>query len=73
MFVYRPEYYGIKEYNDEPTAGMAELIIAKGRNYGIGSFAVDFEADITRFSGRDYRNRDDEHQGVSEAQADMPF
>jgi replicative DNA helicase len=73
MFVYRPEYYGMKEYNGEPTEGMAELIIAKGRNYGIGSFAVDFEADITRFSRRDYRGGDGEYKPAAEVQDPLPF
>ncbi len=73
MFVYRPEYYGIKEYKDQPTEGLAELIIAKGRNYGTGSFTVGFQADITKFSGGYDTDGDGEHQAVSASQDDMPF
>ncbi len=73
MFVYRPEYYGIKEYKDLPTEGLAELIIAKGRNYGTGSFTVGFTADITKFSGGYDTGGDGEHQGVSTIQSDVPF
>ena len=73
MFVYRPEYYGIQEYNGRPTEGMAELIIAKGRNYGIGSFTVGFEADITRFGDRDNYDGDAMHPVPSVVQDKMPF
>lgn len=73
MFVYRPEYYGIEEYKDEPTGGLAELIIAKGRNYGIGSFFADFEADITRFSDRGHTHGDGDHQDSPGAQDALPF
>ncbi len=38
LFIYRPEYYGIEEwgneYNNEPTARQAEIIIAKNRHGG---------------------------------------
>ena len=73
MFVYRPEYYGIETYNDEPTAGVAELIIAKGRNYGIGSFTVGFEAGITRFSDRGDREGNGVDTYVSGIQKEVPF
>ncbi|MEC5395238.1 replicative DNA helicase [Bergeyella sp. RCAD1439] len=39
IFLYRPEYYGIEEwddfYNNEPTANEIEIIIAKNRHGGI--------------------------------------
>ena len=73
MFVYRPEYYGIKEYNNEPTEGMAELIIAKGRNYGIGSFTVEFTANITRFRDRDNYDGNADGQAPSDVQDKLPF
>jgi replicative DNA helicase len=51
-FVYRPETYGIEEYKGEQTRGLAEMIIAKGRNYGTGSWFARFEADTTKFTDR---------------------
>ena len=57
MFVYRPEFYGITEYYDNDTAGLAELIVAKGRNYGTGKFFVQFTHNITRFSDTHYSDR----------------
>ncbi len=57
LFIYRPESYGIQEFEDNtPTNGMAEIIIAKGRNYGTGKFKCRFNADTTGF-------RDIEHRG----------
>lgn len=51
MFIHRPEYFGIQTFEDdgEPTAGKAEIIIAKGRNIGVGRFRVSFIASLTKF------------------------
>jgi replicative DNA helicase len=58
VLVYRPEYYGVLENSDSDfvsatgghsTAGIAELIIAKGRNIGIGKFYLKFEKELTKF------------------------
>ncbi|MDO4781700.1 MAG: DnaB-like helicase C-terminal domain-containing protein [Capnocytophaga felis] len=50
IFIYRPEYYKIMEWDDEvgtPTDGQAEFIIAKNKNGNIGSVGFDFlEADL---------------------------
>ena len=57
IFIYRPEYYGITETDDgRSTGGLAEIIIAKGRNYGTGKFECKFEGRITKFS--DFGDRD---------------
>lgn len=49
VFIYRPEVYGIEEYEGENTMGLAEIIMAKGRNYGTGRFKCRFEESTTRF------------------------
>lgn len=53
VLLWRPEYYNIQQYEDSPlpnTAGTAEIIIAKGRNYGIGKFWLNFDPHTTRFT-----------------------
>ena len=43
IFIYRPEYYGIEEYEDQtPTAGMAEILVAKHRNGPLGEVRLRF-------------------------------
>ena len=61
-FIYRPEVYGITEYEGDNTEGLAELIIAKGRNYGTGRWKTRFEAGFTKFRGGvlGYGGRNDE-------------
>ena len=50
MFIYRPEYYGIKEYEDQTsTAGMADIIIAKHRSGGTGKVRLRFVGKYARF------------------------
>lgn len=51
MFIHRPEYYNIDTFEDgESSIGKAELIIAKGRNIGIGRFRMLFIAELTKFA-----------------------
>ena len=53
MFVYRPEYYGIeRDAMGNDTRGIAELIIAKGRNIGTGIIPLSFEAEYAKFSNK---------------------
>lgn len=57
VMLWRPEYYNITTYDDAPiqsTEGTAEVIIAKGRNYGVGKFWLQFDAKLTYFSNLDY-------------------
>lgn len=57
LFPYRPEYYGITEDdNQNPTRGLAELIIAKNRNGGI-------ETAICEFVDKTVTFRDTRHGG----------
>ncbi len=55
MFLYRPEYYGINEVEDENnqiinTNGMGEIIIAKHRNGSLGSVRLRFIGQFTKFT-----------------------
>lgn len=50
LFVYRPEEYGLKTMEDNtPSEGMAELIMAKGRNFGTMMTKLRFIKNITKF------------------------
>ena len=51
-FIYRPEYYGIQEWDDDersPTSGQAELIVAKHRNGGLDKIRLKFVATLGKF------------------------
>lgn len=51
-FIYRPEYYGIDEWDDEmasPTKNEAEFIIAKHRNGGLDNIRLKFIGQFGRF------------------------
>jgi len=50
LFVYRPEEYGLRVFEDGSNCeGMAELIMAKGRNCGTMMTKVNFIKNITKF------------------------
>lgn len=60
ILLWRPEEYGIMQF-DEPfkgtsTAGLAEVIIAKGRNIGTGAFLLGFNEETTKFYDHEIRN-----------------
>lgn len=51
-FIYRPEYYGIENWDDEAgteTAGQAEFIVAKHRNGGLDNIRLSFIGNLGRF------------------------
>ena len=51
-FIYRPEYYGIDEWDDEErtsSIGQAEFIVAKHRNGGLDSIRLKFLAHLGKF------------------------
>ncbi|RED18890.1 primary replicative DNA helicase [Flavobacterium cutihirudinis] len=55
-FLYRPEYYKIDEWDDEeasPTAGQAEIMIAKHRNGGIENIRLKFLGHLGKFDNLD--------------------
>jgi len=52
LFVYRPEYYNIKEFEDtrEPTYNKCEIIIGKQRNGPVGNVKLTFLKEFGKFS-----------------------
>jgi len=53
MFIWRPEYYGMTEWDDydhDPCEGEAEYIVAKNRNGGLIRNRMKFEGKFTLFS-----------------------
>ncbi len=55
-FIYRPEYYGLTEWDDEertPCEGQAEFIVAKHRNGGLDNIKLKFEGRLAKFSDLD--------------------
>jgi replicative DNA helicase len=73
IFVYRPEMYGMKEYNGQDAKGLAEIIMAKGRNYGTGRFRCRFEDKTTQF--RDFHDTGgtDHATPPEEVEDEVPF
>ncbi len=54
MFVYRPEYYKIEEFEDgTPTHNMCEVIIGKQRNGPVGSVRLRFLKEFGKFGEPD--------------------
>lgn len=52
-FIYRPEYYGLTEWDDDehtPCEGQAEFIIAKHRNGGLDNIKMKFTGRLALFS-----------------------
>ncbi len=50
LFIYRPEYYKLDEFEDHtPTQGMAEIIIAKHRNGALAEVRLRFIAHFAKF------------------------
>ncbi len=53
-FIHRPEYYGITQTEDgQPTAGMAEIILAKHRNGEVCDIPLRFIKEQARFADSD--------------------
>ena len=51
-FIYRPEYYGIDEWDDEErtsSVGQAEFIVAKHRNGGLDNIRLKFIGNLGKF------------------------
>jgi replicative DNA helicase len=50
LFVYRPEYYGIEEFeNNMPTRNVCEIIIGKQRNGPVGDLRLIFKKEFGKF------------------------
>lgn len=61
LLVHRPEFYGIMEdENGQSTVGVADIIVAKGRNIGTTKIKVGFEKELTLFKNieNSYEQRD---------------
>jgi replicative DNA helicase len=55
LFIYRPEYYKIDQFDDNtPTKGLAEIIIAKHRNGQTGEVKLNFVSQYGKF--KDYES-----------------
>jgi len=55
-FIYRPEYYGLTEWDDEERSnceGQAEFIVAKHRNGGLENIKLKFTGALAQFSDLD--------------------
>ena len=55
-FIYRPEYYGLTEWDDEegtPCTGQAEFIVAKHRNGGLDNIRLRFIGEQAKFDNLD--------------------
>lgn len=57
MFIYRPEYYKLNEWDDDGTdcRGQAEILIEKHRNGRTGKERLRFISELTRFTDLDYK------------------
>ena len=52
-FIFRPEYYGLTEWDDDdhsPCEGQGEFIVAKHRNGGLENIRLKFTGHLARFS-----------------------
>ena len=55
-FIFRPEYYGLTEWDDDehsPCEGQAEFIVAKHRNGGLENIRLKFTGHLALFSNLD--------------------
>jgi replicative DNA helicase len=62
LLLYRPEYYKIEEWDDEeqaPTAGEAEIIVAKNTNGSLDTIRVKFDGSKGLFDNLSYYNKID--------------
>ena len=74
VFIYRPEYYGITEWDDydrKPTQGEAEYAVAKNRNGATTRDRMRFEGKYTLFS--DLEEKFDANEFKPKKDDDMPF
>ena len=63
MFLYRPEYYGIEEWDDDdraPTKDQCEYIVSKNRSGGLVRARMRFEGRYTLFSDLSEPNKQDD-------------
>jgi replicative DNA helicase len=64
MFIYRPEYYGLTETEDNlPATNLAEIIVAKNRNGALKSVNLKFLGHLTKFADMETYDFMDESGG----------
>ncbi|MBI9042294.1 replicative DNA helicase [Lutibacter sp.] len=76
-FIYRPEYYGLTEWDDEertPCEGQAEFIVAKHRNGGLDNIRLKFTGHLAQFSNldEDYGNEFHSKMNSAISQSNIP-
>ncbi|MCX6269991.1 MAG: replicative DNA helicase [Bacteroidetes bacterium] len=60
LFIYRPEYYKLDVYeNGEPTAGMADIIVAKHRNGPLDEIRLRFIKNYAKFTDLNFDYADE--------------
>ncbi|CAM4083776.1 replicative DNA helicase [Flavobacterium weaverense] len=75
-FLYRPEYYKIDEWDDDeasPTAGQAEIMIAKHRNGSIENVRLKFIGHLGKFDNLEDHSGNYDDLPSSMNQDDNPF
>lgn len=74
MFIYRPEYYGFQETDDnQPTANLAEIIVAKNRNGSLKTVPLKFLGHLTKFADmQTYDFKDETDDGDDNGSAMFP-
>jgi replicative DNA helicase len=66
LFIYRPEYYGMEfDEDNNPTRGVAELIIAKHRNGALETVKLKFIDHLAKFTDLDFSEMPKEAPGGS--------
>ncbi|MEY4594567.1 MAG: replicative helicase [Bacteroidota bacterium] len=66
MFIYRPEYYGMEfDEDNNPTKGVAEVIIAKHRNGALDTVKLKFIDHLAKFTDLDFSEMPGESLGGS--------
>ena len=73
-FIYRPEYYGMDEWDDNdktPAEGQAEFIISKHRNGGLGNVRLKFIANLGKFENMEIFDSQSEFQSKMNEQSDQ--
>lgn len=71
-FIYRPEYYGQTEWDDEehtPCEGQAEFIVAKHRNGGLDNIRMKFIGHLAKFTNLE----SDDYTTAFESKMNSPF
>ncbi|MCG8748893.1 replicative DNA helicase [Tenacibaculum finnmarkense] len=75
-FLYRPEHYGMIEWDDDdnsPCEGQAELIIMKNRTGGLGGIRLSFVPHLFKFDNLEEINSNEFECSINESMASSNF